>query len=127
MKKILVSFVVILLLTSCGQARKAISHTIDVDTAFFNYEYFHSTYQDILSMEPKIENAWSMWKSPGLEAEQKVIFQTNYSGLVNIMQSEIAEYNAKSSMWNRSLFKDKRLPFAIHSSVVDGAVSFSFE
>jgi len=37
-----------------SQAQKVINHTVDANTAFTNYEWFHTTYNDILATQGKI-------------------------------------------------------------------------
>src|SRR5208337_1779579 len=105
--KIFAILLVVLAFASCGQGQKFVERTVDVDTAFSNYEWFHTTYQDIQAMSPKIKLAYDMYQDKTVTGDTKTNYQTNYTGLVNILNNYVAEYNAKSSMWNRTLFKDK--------------------
>lgn len=114
-----------LLFASCGQGQKFVQHTVDVDTAFSNYEWFHNTYQDILATKAKIKTAYDMTQMKDITAETKENYLTNYTGVVNYLQSEVADYNAKSSMWNRTLFKDKKLPFTIKVTISNGDVTIA--
>ena len=116
---------VVLAFASCGQGQKLIQHTVDVDTAFSNYEWFHNTYQDILATQAKIKTAYDMTQQSGISQETKENYLTNYTGAINYLQSTVADYNAKSSMWNRTLFKDKKLPYTIKVTVSNGDVTIT--
>lgn len=101
------------------QAEKMIEHTVDVDTAFSNYEYFHDTYNDILAAKEKLRLAYAQAQDRSLSEEIRYTNQVNYTGLVNFIQSMVGEYNSKSSQWNRAMFKDKNLPYKL-KAVIDG-------
>jgi hypothetical protein len=116
---------IVLAFASCGQGQKFVEHTVDVDTAFSNYEWFHSTYQDIMATATKIKTAYDMTQVKDISQETKENYLTNYTGAINYMQSEIGDYNAKSKMWNRSLFKDKKLPYQIEATITGGDVKIS--
>ncbi len=114
---------VALILASCGQGQKFVSHTVDVDTAFSNYEWFHDTYQDIVATKQKIKTNYDMAQMKDVSQETKENYMTNYSGAVNYLATVVADYNAKSKMWNRTLFKDKNLPWKIKATVNGGEVT----
>lgn len=125
--RVLVILGVFFLLLGCGQGAKLVQHTVDVDTLFSNYEWFTTTYHDIQAMAPKIQTAYAMYTDKTVTGDTKLNYQTNYSGLVNILNDRVQEYNARSSMWNRTIAKDKKLPYMIKVNVNNGDVSFSEE
>lgn len=102
------------------QAQKVINHTVDADTAFTNYEWFHTTYNDILATKDKIKDAYTLSNQKDITDDMRAMYQVNYSGLTNFIRTMVSEYNAKSSMWNRTLFKDKNLPYKIRVEINGG-------
>jgi len=102
------------------QAQKVINHTIDANTAFTNYEWFHTTYNDILATQGKIKDAHTLSIQTNISDDLRSMYQVNYSGLTNFVRNMVSEYNAKSSMWNRTLFKDKNLPYKIKVEINGG-------
>lgn len=127
--KIFGLLLVLFILVGCGivqrQGSKLIQRTVDVDTAFNNYEWFYNTYQDIQASATKVKLAYDMYKDPTITGDAKLTYQTNYTGVVNYLQSLVADYNAKSKMWNRTLFKDKKLPYRIGIDITGGDVRIS--
>lgn len=103
-----------------SQAQKVINHTVDANTAFTNYEWFHTTYNDILATQGKIKDAYTLSIQKDITDDMRSMYQVNYSGLTNFVRNMVSEYNAKSSMWNRTLFKDKNLPYKIRVEINGG-------
>lgn len=128
---VVIVFICLFLITWCSvgvgiinfganQAQKVINRTIDADTAFTNYEWFHTTYNDILSTRDKIKDAYALSIQQNITDDMRAMYQVNYSGLTNFIRTMVSEYNAKSSMWNRTLFKDKNLPYKIRVEINGG-------
>lgn len=101
---------------------RVVNQAATPEKVIFNYEYFHQTYQDIKAQAAKIKIAYDAMNMPNLTEEQKSTYTTNYIGAQNFAQTMTAEYNAKSKMLTRKLFKDKQLPYQISVVVKDGEV-----
>jgi hypothetical protein len=95
--------------------------TLDADNVLQNYEWFKMQYEDYVAINSKINNAEvaaeSFRESAGDRKEwtfedktEDARLQTIVTGLKQQREDIIAEYNAKSKMQNRNLFKDKNLP-----------------
>ncbi|QGZ14211.1 hypothetical protein PP940_gp180 [Rhizobium phage RL2RES] len=95
--------------------------TFDADNMIYNYEYFKRQYYDIVAFNQKIDNAQRQITS----FEDSAGPRTNWTfedkqesnrlnsvvlGLRNQRENMIAEYNARSKMANRSIFKTGELP-----------------
>ncbi|QIG73657.1 hypothetical protein EVC04_220 [Rhizobium phage RHph_I1_9] len=102
-----------------------VSKTFDADNIIYNYEWFKRQYNDIIAFNQKIDIAQSQIS----RFEESAGPRTNWTfedkqeanrlnsvvlGLRNQRESMIAEYNAKSSMVNRSIFKTGDLPETIN-------------
>lgn len=98
--------------------------TLDADNVLQNYEWFKQQYEDYKAIQVKIHNADASVEKFKAEAgdREKWTFEdkTEYSRLNSIAdglrqqaESMKAEYNAKSKMLNRSLFKTKDLPYQL--------------
>jgi hypothetical protein len=98
-----------------------VDKTLNADNAIYNYEWFKTQYESYNSINKKIENAKKavsdFEKSAG--SRDKWTFEdknehARLSSIVTGLEAQnadiVAEYNAKSKMANRSLFKDKNLP-----------------
>ena len=102
-------------------AAKVYEKTLDADNVIFNYEWFKLQYNDYLSLKAKIEIAEEEADSYKQVSEQWTDNQRKEyerlesiaTGLKYQLQDVISEYNAKSSMLNRNLFKDKELPYRL--------------
>lgn len=92
------------------------------DKIIWDYEYFQNTYNDILATKNKIEQAWKSKSNLNLSEETRNAFEINYSGSVNYLFQIIGEYNAKSKLITRTLFKDKSLPHTIRAEVNEDTV-----
>ncbi|QIG73995.1 hypothetical protein PP935_gp220 [Rhizobium phage RHph_N34] len=102
-----------------------VSKTFDSDNIIYNYEWFKRQYNDIIAFNQKIDIAQSQIS----RFEESAGPRTNWTfedkqeanrlnsvvlGLRNQRETMIAEYNAKSSMVNRSIFKTGDLPETIN-------------
>ena len=104
--------------TQIDSAGDIISKTYDAENAIYNYEWFKSQYQDIQATERIIRNTglemdaykemygsasdWDWQTKQDYNSLQGV-----YLGQQNYYEGLIADYNARSEMANRNIFKDK--------------------
>ena len=108
------------------QAARVVNKTIDADNMIYNYEWFKQQHQDIQAAESKItiasEAVDSFAESAGPRKEWHFQDREEHSRLSAVLQglrsqrsSLIADYNARSRMANRSIFKtgDRELPETI--------------
>ena len=99
-------------------AGDVIEKTYDADNAIYNYEWFKQRYEDIQATETKISNTkanmrdyrdlygnaseWDWQTKQGYNS-----LNTVYLGQQNYYEEIVADYNARSKMANREIFKDK--------------------
>jgi hypothetical protein len=106
------------------QAGRVISKTIDADNVLANYEWFKRQYEDIRGMEPKLQSAQSslnsFMQSAGprsawtFEDKQEASrLNSVILGLTNQRVGMINEYNARTQMANRNIFRTGDLPETI--------------
>lgn len=97
-----------------SQPARVLQKTLDADNMVYNYEWFKQTYEDVLATDVKIKNTRaSLEDYAGLSRKDMDMFDKNESGrlkavllgLQNHKESIMAQYNARSKMANRSLFK----------------------
>lgn len=104
-------------------ASGVITRTLDPDNIIQNYEWFKQVYEDVDATDRKIENAGmalsvfaeSAGSREGWSHEDKTEharLNTIILGLRNFRTDLVAQYNARSRMVNRAIFKagDKVLP-----------------
>ena len=117
--------------TSCGvitnpfrQAARVIGKTIDADNVIYNYEWFKRRYQAIESINAKVASSQlavttfkaeagerSAWKRE--DREEAARLSSILLGLRQQRNDLAAEYNARSDMANRAIFKSGELPESI--------------
>lgn len=109
-----------------SQPAKVIAKTLDADNILYNYEWFKQTYHDVRAVEGKIGVATyallSFVDVAGSRSEWDFEDKTEYGrlnsvilGLKNQRQDVVAQYNARSKMANREIFKSKELPETIET------------
>lgn len=104
--------------TQIDSAGDIISKTYDADNAIYNYEWFKQQYEDIQASERVISNTnaeltsyrelygnVSTWDWQTKQSYNSM--NSKYLGQQNYYEELVAEYNARSSMANRNIFKDK--------------------
>ena len=95
-----------------------IGKTYDAESAIYNYEWFKYRFEDIQATETKIGNTkqnmeeyrelygnasdWDWQTKQGYNS-----LNTVYLGQQNYYEEIVADYNARSKMANREIFKDK--------------------
>ncbi len=108
------------------QAGRIINKTIDADNVIYNYEWFKQRHEDVGAIDSKIRGAdasvAAFAESAGPRAEwhrEDRIEHSRLSAVALGLQQQradvAAEYNARSRMANRSIFKagDAELPESI--------------
>lgn len=107
-----VSLIVLLLvgLKACGVVDKA----TNTDRIIYNYEWFHSSYNDIQGIEQQIKNKEELLNVMKADSNTDQMdlkkVEIELSGLKNMRVNFISEYNAKASQVNRSIWKSGSLP-----------------
>lgn len=104
--------------TQIDSAGNIIDKTYDADSAIYNYEWFKTQYEDIQATERIIRNTKtemdaykemygnvSIWDWQTKQDYNSL--QKKYLGQQNYYEDLVAEYNARSNMANREIFKDK--------------------
>jgi hypothetical protein len=112
------------------QAGRIVNKTIDADNVIYNYEWFKQRHEDIGAIDAKIEfssRAVAQFKEEaGARADWKREDREEHSRLssvelgLNQQRADLAaEYNARSRMVNRAIFKagDVELPDSIPVTV----------
>lgn len=96
--------------------------TLKADNVIYNYEWFKSQHQAIEAQKEKFEQSKQEYNDfvdtlPTIKSEWTKFDKQEEASLRNskaaqekILTDLIAEYNAKSSMANRAIFKDNDLP-----------------
>lgn len=110
-------------LTQVDSAHDIIDKTYDAQNAIYNYEWFKTQYEKIQATENQIDNTamlkdefketygeTSTWDYTTKQDYSRL--QTTLLGQKNHYENIVAEYNARSKMANRNIFKGK-LPFSV--------------
>ena len=109
--------------TQIDSAGNIIDRTYDADNAIYNYEWFKTQYEDIQATERIIGNTKTEMdaykelygNASDWDWQTKQDYNSlsgKYLGQQNYYEDLVAEYNARSKMANREIFKDK-LPFHV--------------
>jgi hypothetical protein len=104
-----------------AQGARIVNKTIDADNVIYNYEWFKKTHENYLASLVKIKTAEEQVaqfkEDAGPRKDWSFEDKTEYSriqsvvtGLKNHSEDIRAEYNAKSKMVNRKIFKGGDLP-----------------
>lgn len=104
--------------TQIDSAGNVITKTYDADNAIYNYEWFKQQHEDILATERIISNTDTQMKAykdlygnasewDWQTRQDYNSLQTKFLGQQNFYEDLVAEYNARSQMANREIFKDK--------------------
>lgn len=121
MKKIFaLCLVVALLLSSCFVARdigdgvRGVSRqTFNANNMVQNYEYYINAVQDL---EGKVVMYNNYIRQLVTSPQNSAIINTEMNGLLAYLLEVSEQYNARSKMMNRAIFKDRNLPFQISVS-----------
>lgn len=104
--------------TQIDSAGDIIDRTYNADNAIYNYEWFKTRYEDIQATERIIGNTkveMDAYKelygnATSWDWQTKQDYNSmsgKYLGQQNYYEDLVAEYNARSNMANREIFKDK--------------------
>lgn len=108
-------------------AHKIVDKTYTAENAIYNYEWFKTQYEKIIAKEKQIDNTAlelgffkEMYGDPKewdwSTKEEYSRLNTILLGQKNFYEDLVAEYNARSKMANREIFKDK-LPFDVDKKI----------
>lgn len=108
-------------------AHDIIDKTYTAENAIYNYEWFKTAYEKIQAQEKMIDNTIlsiddfkMMYGDPKdwdyIDKEEYARLKTVLLGQKNFYEGLVADYNARSSMDNRDIFKDK-LPFDVDKKI----------
>ena len=108
-------------------AHDIIDQTYTADNAIYNYEWFKTQYEKIQATEKQIDNTMMLkddFKETYGEAstwdwstkEEYGRISTTLLGQKNHYESLVADYNARSNMANRVIFKGK-IPFSVDKKI----------
>ena len=106
------------------QGAKVVEKTLDADNMIYNYEWFKQRNQDILAIDSKVrgaDEAVSMFKEDAGprkdwkrgDREESFRLGSILLGLKQQRADMAAEYNARSEMANRSIFRTGDLPESV--------------
>ena len=118
---VLFVFVLRIVCTPVEQETRIHEKTIDADNVVHNYEFFKQQAQDIKATDAKIKTAqteMSSFKEVAGDRDEwdyndkneYARLTANVTGLKNYRNEQVATYNARAKMANRSIFKTKELP-----------------
>lgn len=82
---------------------------IDADKAIGDYEWFEAQYAEIKATESKIKGFYATHDLETLSSVDK----TNIDGMTQYLESVVGQYNGKSTMKTRTLWKSPTLPYKL--------------
>ena len=94
---------------AANAARGISAKTLNADHILQNYEMYYQLYHDI---KAKVNQYNSYDVTTGTEND-KNISSIERRGIYGYITTTIEDYNAKSKMLNRKLFKDNNLPYQL--------------
>jgi hypothetical protein len=108
---IVLTIICIVVLWAIGKGCQATDKVTNVETAFINYEEFFNIYNTCYQIDADLGNLRTLPDS------DKMFTQFSKAQLINTKQLQlnrwINEYNSKSSMWHRRMWKDGALPYTL--------------
>jgi hypothetical protein len=108
---IVVFVLVMVLLFVISKSCSVVNKVTDVDNAFINYEQF----QEIWNTCQKLNTDMGIMRD--LPETDKMFEQFSKVQRLSTLKIQlnkwVEDYNAKSKMWNRSLWKSKSLPYQL--------------
>lgn len=85
-----------------SQPGRVIQKTFDADNMIYNYEWFRQQHQDVLAMDGKIAVQQAAFEAATGNERERIA--SIVSGLRTKRAQMVADYNARGSMANRSIF-----------------------
>ena len=120
-----VALMVLLSVTSCyvardaaGAARTISARTLDGDNILANYEWYHATYTDVLA-KATVYNNYKRQLATTKDQDMQNRMLVEQNGVLSYIQDLCGQYNARSKMVNRALFKDRALPYFLNFAVTE--------
>ena len=112
------------ILTIASRPAQIITRVTDPDRVIQNYEWFEESYNDMLALDGQIENSQRQVDDfiaiAGAREDWSRSDKIEYSrlnaivlGLRNQRENVVAQYNAKSNLITRNLFKGSALPYQL--------------
>lgn len=89
-------------LNLASQPARIVQKTFDADNVIYNYEWFRQQYQDVQAMDGKIATMEA--GAASATGDEKTRLSSVVLGLKTKRQQMVADYNARGSMANRSVF-----------------------
>ena len=115
-------------------SKEVISIVVDGKNIILNYEYFYNSYNDILASVGKVGDANEAYESlmagyPDNSDEwsftQRKIWETRNerrNSLKSVLRDQVSDYNARSSMLTRNIFKGWDLPDSLDADILLGGI-----
>ena len=114
--------------TMVNTAGKVITKTLDADNVLYNYEWFKQQCEDYKAISIKLEqaktSAFDFASIAGPRENWTFEDKAEYSRLKSIadgigyqLEDVKAQYNARSKMLNRNIFKTKDLPYQLEGEM----------
>lgn len=94
-------------ISGCG----VLSHVTSTQQIIQNYENFYTMHNDIKAMAKNVKIAEQKYNKAGEATKAQA--EIEYFGIQQNLNNMISEYNAKSRMITRSLWKAQDLPYQI--------------
>lgn len=91
-----------------SQPGRVVQQTFDANNMIANYEWFRQQYQDVIAIDGKIAVQVEAQQAATSEAERTRIASI-IAGLRTKRAQMVADYNARASMANRSIFQNPPL------------------
>ena len=119
---------------SINAAKEVVSIVVDGKNIILNYEYFYNSYNDILATVGKVSDANEAYdvlmvgypdNSDDWSFTQRKIWETRNerrNSLKAVLRDQVSDYNARSSMLTRNIFKGWDLPDALDVDVLLGGI-----
>lgn len=94
---------------------RVINKTLQTDNIIFNYERFFDVSANFTSRVAQIKQ-YKDFLATETEQSEKVRLRTEMAAMQQSCRELATKYNADSQKMNRSLFKDKDLPYTLNTS-----------
>lgn len=99
-------------------ARTISMRTLDGDNILANYEWYHSTYTEVIA-KVSVYNNYKHQLAVTKDQDMLNRMLVEQNGVMAYITDLCGQYNARSKMVNRALFKDRNLPFTIDFAVTE--------
>lgn len=115
-------------------SKEVISIVVDGQNIILNYEYFYNSYYDILATVGKGKDAQEAYDAmlvslPGdsdewsyTQRQEWKTFNERRNSLKAVLRDQVSDYNARSSMLTRTIFKGWDLPDTLDADELLGGI-----